>query len=137
MKRVLRWANRNRDWLLPGFVIVETGIVFLLVLSLISGQHQANLDSCGRGNEARLASVKEKRSDLDTLRHNVRLWEVFQSLLPPEVPPRFALALDSNISSLNRGIQHKREGISEAIESQASVAIKPGSPVIDCAAAFP
>lgn len=137
MRRPFRWANRNRDWLLPGFVIVETGIVFILVLSLISGQHQANLDSCGRGNEARLASVKEKHSDLDTLRHNVRLWEVFRSLLPPTVPPRFTLALDNNIDSLHRGILHKREGITESIESQASVAIKPGSPVVDCAKAFP
>lgn len=104
-------------------------------------QHQEVLNSeadCERTNESRLASIEEKRQSIKTLRKSLHLWRAALAAAAPgelegnPIAPLFA----SYLSSLEEELRTKQEGIRSTIEAQSKVAIKPGSPIVDCSKAL-
>lgn len=89
--------------------------------------HREQLESCERGNDSRLATVRNYRHD----RAQLKLYEeIFHRLLPPTPLQRFAVALT------RESIEAKTRAIKHTIASQAEVAVAPGSPIVDCAKAY-
>lgn len=123
-----RWIRKNLDWILPSIAIVLMVVVYTVLQGIITSQHDSNIGSCERGNESRLATVKNLKADRENLRADR---DFLQSAISPS-PSRVAL-----VSQKNATVVKKTAAIKGLIESQSSVAIEPGSPVVDCAKAFP
>lgn len=98
-------------------------------------------EACERTNAGRVASIQNLHDDVRTLETQLHLWESLAATASPEAaaqtPKTVQDAFDNNLSALRLGIQHKQEAIQASIDSQAAVAIKPGSPVADCKMAYP
>jgi hypothetical protein len=104
--------------------------------SLVRRNHRNAVELCQRSNDARVGSIKNLHSDVRTLRTQLRLWEASIAHSTPEqlaqTPQDLLEAFNKNLSALRSGIRRKRAAIRASIESQAEVAIKPGSPIVDC-----
>lgn len=95
------------------------------------------IQTCQRTNESRVASIVEKHQSIITLRKTLHLWRGAIKAAPPgelEANPITPLFL-SYVHSLEEELATKREGIRKAIDAQAAVAVRPGSPRVDCRAA--
>ena len=99
-----------------------------------ASERRAAIESCERQNEARVASVDEKRQSITTLRKTIHLWQAALAAAPPaelEANPVAPLFL-SYLHSLEDERDTKREAIRKTIEAQADVAVRPGSPRVNC-----
>lgn len=97
-----------------------------------------NFANCERNNESRVASIKEKRQNVRTLRKTLHLWRAAIKAAPPgelEGNPISPLFI-AYVKSLEEELATKLEGIRSTIESQAEVAVKPGAVKINCSLAF-
>ncbi len=92
-----------------------------------SVQRKATIEQCERGNETRLATLRNFHNDIVNLEADRNLLE---TLLPP------GELLSSELSAKRRAIDAKRATIRDTIAAQAPVAVEPGSPEVDCAGAF-
>ena len=128
-------AVHNWDKLLPVVALFLMVVIFFGQRAIVDKQHDAAILTCERSNQARVASVTEKRADIRfTLRPALRLWRsaIPAGGLDESTPPRIREAFYNLLSKLERGIHSKQHAIHEAIEAQAEVAIRPGSPIVDC-----
>lgn len=119
---------KTLSWLLPAIAIVGMFIVFLTLQGLIADQHQANIDSCNRGNESRLATVENLRGDRMNL-------EADRNFLHAAIAP--SEGREALVAQKNAAIRRKVDAVKRLISSQRTVAAEPGSPVVDCTKAFP
>lgn len=103
------------------------------IADLIAEQQENNLAACERGNNGRLAEVNNLRSDLIVLRSDKALLEAVADLSPPSP---LTAAYETSIRSKTLAIARKRQVVNEVVESQASVAVRPGSVVADCHEAY-
>lgn len=103
------------------------------IASLIRQQQDNNVAACERGNNTRLAEVGNLRSDVLVLLSDRALLEAVASASPPSP---LTAAYETSIRSKTLAIGRKRQVVDEVIESQAAVAVKPGSPVADCDKAY-
>jgi hypothetical protein len=144
---------------LPGAVVILLAIalVFSIVAAVSSHQisihtrnntHQlarlqregviSNRESCQRSNDARVASIAEKLATIKSLGKQLAFWERVRKESDSSASPPAILALfDTFVDSLGEEIETKHASIEASIESQAKVAIEPGSPRTDCARAYP
>jgi hypothetical protein len=159
--RFAAWMSRNYKWVLPTVILVLLLPILggvALTLSTISEQQNeikaqqavineqqavivrvqkeqvgAAFDTCERGNESREVNVGNLRNDVHTLVTTLALWEAALATSGTgEAPPEVVAAFNGYLDGLRLGIQHKRRTIRRTIETQAPVAIEPGSPVDDC-----
>lgn len=85
-------------------------------------QHEEALSTCERGNESRLATIRNYRHD----RAQLQLYQEIFYGLPPGALREHAVTLTAeSILAKTRTIKH-------TIHAQAEVAIEPGSPIVDC-----
>jgi hypothetical protein len=100
-----------------------------------------NRETCVRQNEARSEAVREKEADLATLKTQLNLWAlVAKNANPktdPNTPPEIATAFQKFLDRLGDGVKAKEQAIQGLIAPYAEVAIKPGSPVVDCKLVYP
>lgn len=111
------------------------------ISDLVDRQHKSDLEFCARSNDARVSSIHNLRGDVHTLKAGLELWEAAAGATTAEAaaqtPPEVAEAFSRDITALRRGIDRKQHAIHSSIEAQAPVAIHPGSPIVDCARAYP
>jgi hypothetical protein len=100
---------------------------------LVAGQHEDQLSACERGNKSRVAEVRNLRADILVLRADRALLAAVFRYSPPSP---LAEAYEASIRSKTLAIHRKRQTIDEVIESQASVAVRPGSAKVDCSKAY-
>lgn len=101
---------------------------------------KAQRESCERTNDAREASIVEKRADLRNFyRPSLRLWKgaVAAEGIDPKTPKLVVERFDNFLERLEDGIATKETGIEQALRSIKDVAIKPGSPRADCTLVVP
>lgn len=91
----------------------------------------ASLEACERGNESRVARIVNYRRDIDGLQADIRFVAQFTPVLPADGPLR------EWSRSKYRAITYKQQAIDSEIDAIARYATSPGSPVIDCEAAYP
>jgi hypothetical protein len=91
----------------------------------------ASLEACERGNESRVARIVNYRRDIDGLQADIRFVAQFTPVLPADGPLR------DWSRSKHRAITYKQQAIDAEIDAIARYATSPGSPVIDCEAAYP
>lgn len=103
------------------------------IADLIGQQQDNSLAACERGNDARVAEVANLQGDVLVLRSDRALLEAVQSLAPPGT---LAEAYSKSIRAKSLAIKRKRQSVDEVIESQADVAVEPGSPEADCDKAY-
>jgi hypothetical protein len=89
-------------------------------------------ENCERTNAARRASVKEKRQSAKSLKKQLAFWDAALDASKGQPPSPLTSVFLTFVSGLREELVTKEAGIKEAIESQAAVAIKPGSPIADC-----
>lgn len=140
------WPDIRRGFsvvnkMLPA-VAVLLGLVSVLILTnILNRQHEANLEFCARSNDGRVSNVHNLKSDVHTLRAQLNLWTVVLSVTPrqalAEANPSVLVAFNRNIEALHDGISKKKHSIETTISAQAPVAVRPGSPVVDCQRAYP
>jgi hypothetical protein len=122
--------RRNYAWVLPSVAIVLMVVVVFGLSGLVSSQHNAQLEACTRGNESRVATVRNLRADEVKAKKELRKEEL--------VEQRYPLGVRSDyIAYLRWYVDSKAETIRQTIHSQREVAIEPGSPVVDCHLAYP
>lgn len=97
---------------------------------------------CERSNDAREGEVKNLRSDAAVEQAQLDLWAAaLAEATPAELEALEGTeagdALNDNIQTLERGVEHKKHAIAHLIASQATVAEHKGSPRADCKAAYP
>lgn len=97
-------------------------------------QRLASIENCRRMNESRVASIAEKRQSVRTARKTLHVYRAVLAQAPPGPDPFLALIASLTVS-LEEERDARREAIRKTIEAQAEVAIRPGSPVVDCRAA--
>lgn len=100
----------------------------------------AQRESCERTNDAREASIAEKRHDIYfTLRPALKLWKavVARSGIDPSTPKPVVEKFTDFLAKLERGIHSKQVGIHKALEAIADVAEARGSPRADCSQVVP
>lgn len=146
VKRFGRAVSGNLGIVLPLVILVLLIPILIgvaITLSRVADQQmeikQGNIATCERTNEARVASIVEKHQSVKTLRKTLHLWNAAIAAAPPGEFHANPLAplLISYVNSLQEELDTKREGIRKSIEAQADVAVKPGSPVVDCKFANP
>jgi hypothetical protein len=103
------------------------------IADLIAQQQDNDVAACERGNNTRLAEVGNLRSDVLVLFSDRALLEAVTAASPPSP---LAEAYETSIRSKTLAIGRKQQVVDEVIESQAAVAVKPGSPVADCDKAY-
>lgn len=99
------------------------------IAALVSAQHQDQLAGCARGNDSRVAEIINLRADLLSLRSDLALLEkavAFTANTP------FAVVYRTAISAKKFALAAKRRAIHQTIAAQSAVAVKPGSPIVDC-----
>lgn len=101
------------------------------------GNILAQRENCERSNDARVASIKEKRQSVRSLGKQLAFWDAALEASKDQPPSPLTGVFLTFVGGLEEELATKREGITSSIESQASVAIKPGSPRADCAKANP
>lgn len=94
---------------------------------------QAELETCARTNDARAAGVNEKVASAENLHSQLRFWRTALKAGGDEpVEPELAAAFTQMVVGLEREIANKERSAQASIDSQADVAIEPGSPIADC-----
>lgn len=136
---VLRWCRRNLTGILGGTSVVLNVILILGLSGILHKQHESQLEFCTRSNAARVSSVKNLRGDVHTLKAELALWVAVREATPATAaaPNAVERAFNRDLAALRIGIGHKEKAVRTSIAAQASVAIKPGSPVVDCSFAYP
>jgi hypothetical protein len=130
--RAIRWALHNWDKLLPAVAVVLMVVIFFGQKAIVDREHDAAVETCERTNDARVASVKEKRQSVRSLSKQLDFWEAATEASKGQEPSPLMPVFLTFVGGLREELTTKREGIRQAIESQAPVAIAPGSPVVDC-----
>lgn len=154
-------AHRSRlSGLLGIFLVIALIVIGLLVVEntnetthIARSSARTAHETCERSNESRVAGIVEKRQAVRTLEKSVKvtrrtlhLWRVAIAEAPPAELAKNPLAplltsyvggLSEELDGLTDELKAKREGIRATIEAQADVAIKPGSPIVDCEMAAP
>lgn len=125
-----RWVRRNYSWLLPAVAIILMIFVAIGVNAILTQQHDSQLESCARGNESRVATVDNLRSD----RHKAELELAKERRVEERYP---LMARSDYIAFLPKYIRGKERTIHRTIASQKTVAVRPGSPVVSCQRAYP
>lgn len=134
--RTARWFSRNRDWLIPAVILVLMVVILVGQQAQRNREHDAAFATCERTNAARLSSVHNLEGDVRTLKAELTLWEAVEAAATPAAhaasPPAVAAAFAANVDAIRYGIGRKEHAITSAIAAQAPVAVRPGSPVVDC-----
>jgi hypothetical protein len=121
-------------------ISVETGRTADKVASIQGENIMAQFETCERNNDSRVASIEEKRSDIrNTLRPQLALWQSVIEVqgIDPNTPDVVVDRFNEFLEKLQKGIESKQKGIRASIASQAEVAIRPGSPITNCAKLYP
>lgn len=97
-------------------------------------------EACERLNDSRVASIEKERRSIRNLAKQLAFWNAALAANPEGLkatPAPLARAFLGLVGGLRDEIANKREGIRQSIASQVDVAVRPGSPVADCAKAYP
>lgn len=90
------------------------------------------LESCARGNEARVARVLNYYRDIQIIKANLRFVNQFALTARAD---KFPVPLWQDL--LRRAITYKNAAIDKEIDSIAQWAVRQGSAVMDCESAYP
>lgn len=129
LRDALYWSVRNWQKLLPVAAVFLMVVILFGQKEIVQRQHEAQVDGCQRGNESRVANVVNLHGDIRSLHADIA---VLREEVPHAGPSvRHALLVKQQT------IQGKKRTIHKTITSQASVAVRPGSPVDACSVAYP
>lgn len=120
------YFNRH-PWLLPAVAFLLMLVVVVEVRGYSNRLHDDQAAACERGNAAAVAELANLRNDRRNLRADRRL---VSTLVAPG-PVR-----DNFLADKTLAISRKSEAIGGKIASRAQYAIRDGSVVIDCDAAY-
>lgn len=100
------------------------------IAKLVGAQHEDQISACKRGNDSRLAEIDNLQSDLISLKADLSLLRVVYAATKGS---RLSSIYGAAVQAKELAIQRKRASIRKTIEAQAPVAVKRGSPLVDCA----
>jgi hypothetical protein len=98
-----------------------------------------NRETCVRQNEARAEAVREKRAELAEKKAELRMWTLVAKLSSNKTatPPEITDAFNDFLKKKATGVKSKQRAIHGLIDPYAEVAVKPGSPIVDCKLVYP
>lgn len=143
-----------RDRVAPAvaaLVLIGTLIIVSLfvddVRNLSEQNRENNLDACERGNVQRVADIQNLRADIAVLESDIksirsdRAGLIRLAVLIPspqlEGHEDWILAKENELDRERIALDFKRGTVHQKLAAISTVAIRPGSPVTDCARAYP
>lgn len=149
MMAELKRAHDEIPWWERIEVLLVGGILCVLVLTVLyftnqvkeyEQQNRANsIAACERGNEARVADVRNLNADIERL--NAHLASIVRDALNlqrylPNAQSWIDVKL-TEVRALKVAIEDKRAIAQEKIASIEPYAVRKGSPLVDCQRAYP
>lgn len=136
-----RWLKKHRGAIAPTISVVLSIVILVGIAAIVNKEHQSQLEGCERSNDSRVSFVHNLRGDVHTLKAELALWVAAKEKTPKAQweasPPVVRHAFEADIAALHLGITRKQHAVRTSINAQAEVAIRPGSPVVDCNKAYP
>lgn len=123
---------KAHPWLLPFIAFALVLIVLAEVQGFSNAIHRQQVEACERRNPEVVSEVKNLEHDRAALRNNRNLIKALNPKGSAFPPPIVAY-----VAGETKAIQGKSEAIGEKVAARAEFAVRPGSVVIDCAAAYP
>lgn len=135
------WARLSVEGL--GLVLLGLIVTVVVFINTVKGYAEQNrassLSACLRTNEDRVANIRDLANDIDRLRAQIKELDAdiegIRAYLPTATG--WLLAKRQSRAAQLRGIEFKRSVIQDKLMAVAPLAARPGSPVVDCAEAYP